>query len=70
LKPAVKTVTAIEPHCRAIAILFNNTAPTHVADLKPILAIHFPKMPVLVVNSQRYISRLADDGLTISTYRH
>lgn len=65
LMPAVKTVTAILPHCRNVAVLINNTAPSHVGDLKTILAIRFPKLPVLVVNSSRYISRLADDGLTV-----
>lgn len=65
LMPAVKTVTALKPHARSLAILINNTAPEHVADLKTILAIRFPKVPVLVVNHSRYISRLADDGLTV-----
>jgi hypothetical protein len=68
LMPAVKTVSAIEPHCRSIAILINNTAPAHVVDLKSILASRFPTLPVLVVNSSRYISRLADDELTISAF--
>jgi hypothetical protein len=65
LMPCVKTVTAIQPHCRNIAILINNTAAAHVTDLKSILASRFPKLPILVVNPSRYISRLADDGLTV-----
>ncbi|MGQ0672876.1 MAG: hypothetical protein ACT4N2_08380, partial [Hyphomicrobium sp.] len=65
LMPAVKTVTALKQHARTIAILINNTAPEHVGDLKTILAIRFPKVPVLVVNHSRYISRLADDGLSV-----
>ena len=35
------------------------------ADLQQVLAVRFPKMPVLVVNHSRYISRIADDGLTV-----
>lgn len=30
LMPAVKTVTAIQPHCARIVVLINNTAPEHV----------------------------------------
>ena len=65
LTPAVKTVAAIQPHCADIDILINNTAPEHVKDLQYILAVRFPKMPVLVINHSRYISRIADDGLTV-----
>ena len=50
LMPAVKTVTALQPHCANIAILINNTAPEHINDLVGILAVRFPKMPVLIVN--------------------
>lgn len=65
LMPAVKTVTTVAPYCARLAILINNTAPEHIKDLIGILAIRFPKLPVLVVNHSRYISRLADDGLTV-----
>lgn len=65
LMPAVKTVAALQPHCANIAILINNTAPEHIKDLVGILAVRFPKMPVLIVNHSRYISRIADDGLTV-----
>ena len=37
LMPAVKTVTALQPHCRRIIILINNTAPEHVGDLEDLL---------------------------------
>jgi hypothetical protein len=65
LTPAVKTITALKPHAREIVILINNTAPEHIPDLKTILAIRFPKLPVLTVNRSRHIARLADDGLTV-----
>lgn len=65
LTPAVKTIMAIKPVAKNIVILINNTAPEHVADLKTILAIRFPKMPIFVVNHSRHISRLADDGQTV-----
>ena len=65
LTPAVKTVTAIQPYCRQLVILINNTVPEHVKDLQQVLASRFPDVPVLVVNHSRYISRIADDGLTV-----
>lgn len=65
LMPAVKTVTALRPHCSRIVILINNTAPEHVAELEDVLRKRFPKVAVLVVNHSRYISRIADDGLTV-----
>lgn len=65
LMPAVKTINAIQPYAGQVLILINNTAPEHIKDLVGILAIRFPKVPVLVVNHSRYISRLADDGLTV-----
>lgn len=65
LTPAVKTIMAIKPVAKNIAILINNTAPEHVADLKMSLEIRFPKMPIFVVNHSRHISRLADDGQTV-----
>ena len=65
LTPAVKTVAAIQPHCVQLVILINNTLPEHVKDLKHILAVRFPKVPVLVINHSRYITRIADDGLTV-----
>lgn len=63
--PAVKTVTALQPYCARIVILINNTAPEHVGQLEAILRKRFPKVAVLVVNHSRYISRIADDGLTV-----
>lgn len=65
LMPAVKTITAIQPYCENVAILINNTDTSHISDLQGVLAVRFPKMPVFVVNHSRYISRLADDGLTV-----
>jgi hypothetical protein len=65
LMPAVKTVSAIEPYCDNVILLINNTKPEHVADLKDLLAKRFPKYPVLVISHSRYISRLADDGLSV-----
>jgi hypothetical protein len=65
LMPAVKTVTALQPHCARIVILINNTSPEHVADLEHILRQRFPKVAVFVVNHSRYVSRIADDGLTV-----
>lgn len=65
LMPAVKTITALQPYCETILVLINNTAPEHVQDLTGILAVRFPKLPVLVVNSSRHVARLADDGLTV-----
>ncbi|MEQ1711824.1 MAG: hypothetical protein ABL908_10530 [Hyphomicrobium sp.] len=65
LMPAVKTISALQPHCETILVLINNTAPEHVQDLIGILAVRFPKLPVLVVNRSRHVSRLADDGLTV-----
>ncbi len=63
--PAVKTVTALQPHCARIVVLINNTAPEHIADLEHIIRKRFPKVAVFVVNHSRYISRIADDGLTV-----
>lgn len=63
--PAVKTVTALQPHCDRIVILINNTATEHVAELETVLRSRFPKVGVLIVNHSRYISRIADDGLTV-----
>ncbi len=65
LMPAVKTITALEPYTDNILILVNNTAPEHVKDLIAVLASRFPRLPVQVVSHSRYISRLADDGLTV-----
>ena len=65
LMPAVKTVAAIQAYCSRIVILINNTAPEHVAQLEDVLRSRFPKVAVLVVNHSRYISRIADDGLTV-----
>ena len=65
LMPAVKTVSAIQPHCARIVILINNTAAEHVGQLEDVLRSRFPKVAVLVVNHSRYISRIADDGLTV-----
>lgn len=65
LMPAVKTITALEPYTDDILILVNNTAPEHVNDLIAVLASRFPRLPVQVVSHSRYISRLADDGLTV-----
>jgi hypothetical protein len=65
LMPAVKTVSALQPYCANIIILINNTAPEHVAGLQQVLGSRFPKVPVLIVNHSRYISRIADDGLTL-----
>ena len=66
LLPAIKTVTAIASYCKSIILLINNTAPEHVPDLKALLHKRFPEVPILVVNRSRYISRLADLGLTVS----
>ena len=65
LMPAVRTVTAIQPHCKRIVVLINNTAPEHVDELEAVLRRRFPKVAVLVVNHSRYISRIADDGLSV-----
>ena len=65
LMPAVKTVTAMQPYCKTIVILINNTVPALVDELRAVLRKRFPKVPVLVVNHSRYISRIADDGLTV-----
>ncbi len=65
LMPAVKTVATIQPHCANVVLLINNTEPAHVAGLQQVLSVRFPKMPVLVINHSRYISRIADDGLTV-----
>lgn len=65
LMPAVKTITALQPHCETILVLINNTAPEHIQDLIGILAVRFPKLPVLVVNRSKHVARLADDGLTV-----
>ena len=65
LMPAVKTVSALQPYCATIVILINNTEPVHVDELQGILSARFPTVPVLVINHSRYISRIADDGLTV-----
>ena len=65
LMPAVKTVSALQPYCATIVILINNPAPAHVGELHDILSARFPTVPVLVINHSRYISRIADDGLTV-----
>lgn len=65
LMPAVKTVTAIQPHCARVVVLINNTAPEHVEALEDVLRSRFPKLTILVVNHSRYIARIADDGLTV-----
>lgn len=65
LMPAVKTVTALQQHCAKIVALINNTDPEHVELLEDVLRRRFPKIAVLVVNHSRYISRIADDGLTV-----
>lgn len=66
LMPAVKTVSALEPYCRNIVLLINNTKPEHIDGLKTVLKTRFPKLPVLVVSHSRYIARIADDGLSIT----
>jgi hypothetical protein len=66
LMPAVKTVSLIEGHSLRIAFLINNTEPAYMPELKGVLAARFPDVPILVVNRSRYISRLADDGLTLA----
>ena len=48
-----------------ILILVNNTAPEHIKDLTAVLMSRFPNLPIQVVSHSRYISRLADDGLTV-----
>lgn len=65
LMPAVKTITALEPYTDNILILVNNTAPEHIKDLTAVLMSRFPNLPIQVVSHSRYISRLADDGLTV-----
>jgi hypothetical protein len=65
LMPAVKTVATIQPYCANVILLINNTEPAHVTGLQQVLSVRFPKMPVLVINHSRYISRIADDGLTV-----
>lgn len=65
LTPAVKTMLALEPHAKRLVLLINNTHPKHVPDLQEILAEQFPSAPILVVSPSRYITRLADDGLTV-----
>lgn len=66
LMPAVKTVTALEPYCRNIVLLINNTKPEHIDGLRTVLKTRFPKLPVLVVSHSRYIARIADDGLSVT----
>ena len=65
LMPAIKTVAVVTPYCANVALLINNTLVEHTEDLIGILASRFPKLPVLVINHSRLISRLADDGLTV-----
>lgn len=65
LMPAVKTILALQAHTKNIVLLINNTHPEHVEDLKDAIDARFPDLPILVVNPSRYISRLADDGLTV-----
>jgi hypothetical protein len=65
LMPAVKTVATVQPYCANVVLLVNNTEPEHVEGLRQVLSTRFPDVPLLVINHSRYISRIADDGLTV-----
>ena len=63
--PAVRTINALAQHNKNIVILINNTAKNLISELKEALAENFPNYPIFVVNSSRYISRLANYQKTL-----
>lgn len=63
--PAVRTINALAEHNKNIVILINNTATKLIPEVKEALEETFPNYPVFVVNSSRYISRLANYQKTL-----
>ena len=63
--PAVRTINALAQHNKNIVILINNTAKNLIPELKEVLSETFPNYPIFVVNSSRYISRLANYQKTL-----
>lgn len=62
----LKTIQTLQDYNKNIVLLINNTEPAYVKELKPYLKSEFPTFPVFVVNSSRYINRMADEGKTVS----
>jgi hypothetical protein len=48
LMPAVETVPTLQPYCRIIAVLINNTDEEHVQGLMAVLGTRFPGNPARV----------------------
>ena len=63
--PAVRTINALAEHNKNIVILINNTATKLIPEVKEALEETFPNYPIFVVNSSRYISRLANYQKTL-----
>ena len=65
LMPAVKTVTALQPHCANIVILINNTAPEHIEGPVGILRRTLPEDAGADRQPLPLHLGIADDGLTV-----
>lgn len=63
--PAVRTINALAEHNDNIVILINNTAINLIPEVKEALEEAYPNYPIFVVNSSRYISRLANYQKTL-----
>ena len=63
--PAVRTINALAEHNDNIVILINNTATKLIPEVKEALEEAYPNYPLFVVNSSRYISRLANYQKTL-----
>ena len=63
--PAVRTINALSEHNDNIVIIINNTATKLIPEVKEALEEAYPNYPLFVVNSSRYISRLANYQKTL-----
>ncbi len=63
--PAIRTINALAEHNKNIIILINNTVTKLIPEIKEALEGDYPNYPLFVVNSSRYISRLANYQKTL-----
>lgn len=63
--PAVKTVLTLQQYANQLVLLINNTDAAYIGELQDVLGDRFPDIPIFVVNRSRYISKLADEGMTL-----
>jgi Icc-related predicted phosphoesterase len=66
LMPCIKTVNTLKGLNKNVVILINNTDKKDIDDLKKGLNKKFHENKIFVVNKSKFISRLANEGKTIT----